>query len=263
MNKTQLLSTIGLLGSLATSQAAWSLLDDFESYTAGELTAQSSSWYEVSGMNEATVVVDGANKYFLQGTTNNSHTVFDNGSTLIADNAIGTYFFRAYMPSATHGGTAISPSSTTDNDGWGDGKAIIRFGNNPTNETIYAYNTPTYDALTDGTANAQTVSGAWYNIWVLVDNQTTERDYDVYIQSNDDSGYSTQTLVGSDLGFRTNVPDGSLESLFFRSALNGTGVRYDDLYIDSTTHNLANPVPEPTVSLLGALGLLGLLRRRR
>lgn len=245
-------------GFLANSQADFSLLDDFESYTTGAITNQSANWSSAGTVFGATVGSSAGNQYLNQGTENNTHTIYDNGSTLIADGAIGTYFFRAFMPGASHTATSISSVGAADSDAWGDGKAIVRFGTNPANNDIFAYDASTYSNLTNGQ------SSAWYNVWVLIDNSDGNRNYDLYIQSDDDANFSTQTSIGTDLGFRQNAADGDLQSLFFRTAITSGDTYYDDLYIDSTTHNLINPIPEPgTLGLVGVFGGAVLFVRRR
>ncbi|MDQ8191321.1 hypothetical protein [Roseibacillus persicicus] len=265
MKRTLTFTTFGLLGALSTSQGAFTLLEDFEGYTTGAISGQSSNWsHDTSaGQADGTVGSSAGNQYLIQGGANNNHTKFDNTTILIADGAIGTYFFRAFMTGDSHVGAAMSPlTAATAGNAWGDAKPIVRIGNrvgSGANTQLYAYNDNTYTPLA-----SDTVSGAWYNIWVLVDNTDGNRDYDVHIQSDDDGNYATQTQVGpSGLGFRGDVAEGDLQSLFFRTAINSNEVYFDDLYIDSTTHNLVNPVPEPTTALLGSLSLLTLLRRKR
>ncbi|MFC7335964.1 PEP-CTERM sorting domain-containing protein [Haloferula chungangensis] len=269
MNRTNLLTAISLLGSLATSQAAFTLLDDFESYSNGDISSASNWSYDSSaGLVDGQVGGDATNRYLIQkgantGGANDSHTKFDNNTVLIANNAIGTYFFRAYMTADTHMGTGLSPlTSAAASNHWNDAKPIIRIGNRVgtgANTEIYAYNDTTYSGLASNTTD-----GHWYNFWVLIDNTDGADSYEVHIQSDTDTNYLSQTQIGpTGLGFRNGTADGDLKSLFFRTAINSADVYFDDLYIDSTSHNLVNPVPEPAVSLLGALGLLGLLRRRR
>jgi hypothetical protein len=262
MNKTQLLSTIGLLGSLATSQAAWSLLDDFESYTTGNniSTENPTNWSNDTA--DGTIGEASGNKYLIQGGTTNAHTVFNSGSTLLDGANTGTYFFRASMPAAgSHQGAAFSNRDGFA-EGWSDAKGIVRFGGDGggLGQTIYAYDSSTYSSIT-----ADADVSTWYNFWVVIDNAA--ETYDVYMQSEGDADFASQTQVADDYGFRksgTNTgATASIEALFFRTANDGSEARFDDLYFDGSGQNLANPVPEPTVSLLGALGLLGLLRRRR
>lgn len=255
---------LGFFSCFATSQAAFTLLDNFETYSTGAISAQSSNWSHDSSPGQADAIVGSTagNNYLIQGGANNNHTVFDNSTVLVQDGGIGTYFFRAFMVGDSHVGAAVSPlTAATATNSWGDAKPIVRIGNRVgtgANTQLYAYNSTTYSSLA-----SDTTSGAWYNIWVLIDNTAGNRDYDVHIQSDDDANYATQTqLSPTGLGFRGNVADGDLQSLFFRTAINSNEVYFDDLYLDSTTHNLVNPIPEPSAALLASLGLLAFVRRR-
>lgn len=245
MKKTNLITAASLLGSLATGQATWSLLDDFESYSAGAISPQSTNWTHNETFNDATVAEAAGNKYLVQGAVNGDHTKFDNSSVLIADGGIGTYFFRAFMTGASHTVAAISPLTTaTAGNGFNDGKALIRFGNNSGSSTAtFGFNLGVAGSYSTLTSN--TNDGAWYNVWVLIDN-TGNRNYEVHIQSDDDADFTLQTeLSPADLNFRQGTPDGDLRSLFFRTAVNATASHFDDLYIDSTTHNLSDPLNPP------------------
>jgi hypothetical protein len=68
----------------------------------------------------------------------------------------------------------------------------------------------------------------------------------------------------------TNVPfrnaAGDLDFLYFADTDGNatTGIVLDDIYVDATSANLANPIPEPEAVVLGFGALLaGWARRRR
>jgi MYXO-CTERM domain-containing protein len=269
MKRHHILTAIGLFGSIATSQAAFNILDDFESYATGSNIGAATNWTStLDGGPDHTVAESSGNKYLSLSGTNNTHSVFNNNSTLLADGAAGTYFFRMLTATTgSHGGTGVSAKEGFQN-GWSDGGAIIRLGDRsdqrPGNvNKLYAYNENSGGAGTYDEYSVLTTD-VWYNAWIVLDNDG-DRQYDFYIQRDGDSTYGTQTQLGSGLGYRddANTAVGSIESLFFRTGLTNVGTSFDDLYFDGSGPNLANPVPEPTVTLLGALGLLGLLRRRR
>ena len=269
MNTTKLTTALALVSSLATSHAAFTLLDDFESYTPGAISPQTSNWSHDTSITggDGTVGSASGNQYLIQGSTTNAHTVFNNGTTLLADNATGTYFFRALMPTGgSHQGTSPSAREGFTN-GWSDGGAIIRLGGIDPGTNIYGYDEGTgasggYPLLTGAT-----VANEWYNFWIVLNNSGVEgaRSYDVYIQRDGDATFDTQQQVGNDLLYRVdgNTQIGSIESIFFRSANDGVEAYFDDIYFDGGGANLANPVPEPSIMLLGTIGVLGLLRRRR
>lgn len=231
-----------LFASASSTFGQFVLLDDFESYPVGELTSQSSNW-SASGASDATVGIDSGNRFLVQGGALNSHTVFHNGATLLANGATGTFFFRVLMPAGgSHHGIAVSPLENTTT--WANGQAIIRFGGGGSalGETIFGYNgneTPGYETLTNLTS-----ASIWYNVWLVIDNSgSADRRYDVYLQSDDDVDFQTQTQVGSDLEYRehSSTSQTSLKSLFFRTANDGSALHVDDLYLDSTGENLNFP----------------------
>jgi len=121
------------------------------------------------------------------------------------------------------------------------------------------------------------VADATYNVWLAIDNSTDT--YKIYMQSNNDPALSsiTQLLKSTDgLGTFTFRNSGSAlqanDLISFNMGVGGGGfvgpVFIDDIYVDTGSANLANPVPEPatlTTLALGtlAIGALALLRRRR
>lgn len=248
-------------GLLATSLADFALLDDFESYTDGAISPQSTSWSFDTA--DGTVASASGNKYLVQGDTSNAHTLFNNGDTLLGA-GIGTYFFRASMPVAgSHQGAAFSNRDTFQ-EGWSDAKGIVRFGGDggSLGDTIYGRDGAAYPAIADGTVDT------WYNFWLVIDNSGSGQSYDIYMQSDDDLAFNTQTNIASGFGYRatgTNLdPATSIESLIFRTANDGSAAYFDDLYFDGAGENLINPIPEPgTLGLIAVFGGGVLFIRRR
>lgn len=232
-----------------TARAALVLLDSFEAYSTGAIAPQSGGWWSTSAAAQATVGVDPTdpgNQVLVQGDGADQWIRFNNGAGLVSEGSMGTLFFRVYAPGGAHAGVALSPVSNAT--AWTDGKSILRIGETASNQRFYGINDGTYQLLTD-----KTQSGAWYNVWMVVDNQARQHAY--YVQSDDDPDFASQTLVGPALGdagalkFRQSVPDGSLTSILLRTGGAGQGVLYfDDFYIDGAAVNLAKPHPaEPIV----------------
>jgi len=267
MNKISVICAV-MGGLLANSLADFALLEDFESYSAGAISPQSTSWsFDTADSNVAS---ETGNKYLQLSTVTNGHVVFNDGNTLLADNSIGTYFFRARMPvTGSHNGTGVSATEGYQN-GWSDGGAIVRLGGTNPGSNIYGYNEGptgptggTYPTLT-----TDTTTEFWYNLWVVLDNSGEQgsRTYDVYIQRDGDANFDTQQQIGSGLYYRwdANTVVGSIESLYFRNANDGVSADFDDLYFDGAGENLINPIPEPaTLGLVAVFGGGVLFIRRR
>jgi len=236
-----MLTVVLVMAAAQAANAAFVLLDNFESYSTGQIESQSANWTSVSDAN-ATVgldPLDGGNKVLKQGDGAGDVNInFNNGSTLVADGATGTYFFRAYMDGGVHNGAAVSPTAAPA--GWNDGKGIVRFGSSGQGNTTWGRDAGTYDLLTN-----QTQGAAWYKVWMVLDNSA--RTYEVWLQSDQNADFAAQTIIspalgsGDPLNFRQNVSDGDLVSLFFRAAADGGNILYDDLHIDSSGQNLTDP----------------------
>lgn len=244
MRKTVVL-TCAILGVfVVTSRADFSLLDDFEGYALGEISSQSSNW--TNNIADATVESASGNQYLVQGTTDNAHTIYNDGTTLLEDNATGTFFFRAFMPAGgSHNGIGVSAKEGYQN-GWSDAGAILRFGGSDPATKMYGYDEAAGAAGTYSLLSTNTTSELWYNFWVVLNNSGTEgeRSYDVYVQRDGDMAFETQTLIGDDLFYRVdaNTVVGSIESLYFRSANDGVALYVDDLYFDGSGENLTSPL---------------------
>jgi hypothetical protein len=113
----------------------------------------------------------------------------------------------------------------------------------------------------------------WYNFWLVVHNRengggATDANkppldtYDVYVQGG---AFTEQAQLWADGNFRTGNFKGQLPYFNFIVDVAGDTGYLDDLYIDTTGQNLANPVPEPASLLLasGGAAILALRRRRR
>jgi len=175
-----------------------------------------------------------------------------------------TIFFQAYLPddgswdfehtvNATDAGPAGTAVST--NVGWGDLEAIGRFGGGSGDFDVYDGNYTT--------ATNQIDTGDWYNMWYVIDgtNETT----DFYIQSADDSDFNTQTMVYNDAAWRDI--DDPTNFLIKVSSSGGDALLIDNIFVDDSGSNLANPtIPEPTTVaiFIGLAGFgLALIRRRQ
>ena len=99
-------------------------------------------------------------------------------------------------------------------------------------------------------------TGTWYNIWVVVDNATNTQTF--YRSTGTDAA----ALLGSDnpYGFRASST-GSIQTLQLITNHASDTVLMDDFYISSGVNTTMIPEPATGGLLLGAVALLGLLRR--
>ncbi len=103
------------------------------------------------------------------------------------------------------------------------------------------------------------------NLALPTADSTTTREVVFRIDYNDPGvGVDTFTLINADgSDGDSGVGDFAFSSLHLASFGGSPGVVYDEIRLGTTLADVYTVVPEPSVALLGGLGLLGLLRRRR
>lgn len=248
---------IPLLLALATvpAHAAWSLLADFDSgYTAAALDGQN-GWVSQNG----TVTADPLNPLNQVASFNvavaGSHLALPGGG--IADGGVGSLFFRAMFTSANPnfniGGSHLANPNGAANV-FDSFKSQLRFG---------ASGAPNANVISirDGGAFANTpatfATDTWYNVWLVVDNASDSTAF--YVSTDIDPGAPIATGA-----FRGGATTDPILNFYFRTNSDSAGLTFlDDIYFDGSGANLSYAIPEPSGSLLAALGALGLLRRRR
>jgi len=250
----------------ATSHAALVLVEDFDGGTVGNAlgTADNgNTWQTGASAGNATYQNDPAGGSNVVGA-------FDGTDGLplekyldiadIANNTNGTLFYRFYAP------TGAGTDAFNHAFGLSDVATPNSFGSFETTQQV-AGTTPDLTARNGGGYDdvGDVTKDTWYNLWMVVDN--TADTYDMYVNTGT-GGALAGDLVANDAAFR-NGTSSALTTIFFRTGATittGLDVYYDDIYIDTTGVNLANPIPEPsTYALLAGLATLGLVawRRRR
>lgn len=244
----KVLRTLAILPLITPAFGAWALVDDMEG---------ANNWTNIQGTTGlATDPTNAGNKaYQLVGdAVGGSRGQAWHAMPTIADGSTGTVFFRVYTEDVAGNFDFVVGSSdvATPGAGFGDFDGYGRLADG----FVDVRNTPSFSQV--GPASAAT----WYNVWMVQNNTTagTDDTTDLYYNtSGDASGGGSTFFIGG--VFRNEAT--ALVSLLARNNENGGNAYIDDIYIDTSGQNLINPVPEPGTALLGGLGALCLLRRRR
>lgn len=259
-----------------SAQAQWTLLDDFEGLAVGAAvegtTGSGATWTgDLTSTSSAQVDPDDPLNMAMRisGQPGNGvlRAQFNSPGTNIATGNTGTLYYRFRTPTAAVG--------TTDHVvGLTDNNAITNFNFKSGLRNTAPAGVNNID-LRDG-ASYESVGSladdAWYRLW-MVSTNTNPGTFDVYLQSDNDSNFATQTLLvsgGDPFDYRINGPT-DITNVYFRNANNTGGVAgndlyFDDVFIDSNGINLTVPVaiPEPTgVVVLAGMGMLFARRRKR
>lgn len=265
---TCILAASVLGASASTTFGAFTIIDNFEGLATGGLnekngwTAEGSFTVETDPANAGNQVVK-----LDRGSTSTAQRAYKSLSATIANGSSGTLFQRFRYESnadAPGGGSnsafGLSPVATPGTGGtYGSFKTLLNIQHGAAG--LRVRDAGTAEELT--TPAKIDTTGVYYNLWTVIDNDADT--YEVYVQRDGDANFSTQTLITSGTdpnNFRENTTDGDLATFLF---VGQNGVTYlDDLYIDNTGTNLANPtIPEPSAALLSLLGAAILLRRKR
>ncbi len=252
-----------MVASPRTASAAFVLIDDFETgYTVGAGINGINGWVAAADF-KAVVDPAGAGNTVLQFTQNNqTRDAYKPLPVTIDNTSLGTLFARFRFDSDGRNGNFGLTNVDAPND-FAHYNAQL---NIQPSQSLNARDGGSFEELRPlGSATAKAGSNAtWYSIWLVVDN--INDTFRVFIQSDGDTDFTTQTEVfglgsnGDPLNFRTTTAQ-AIDRLFLRSA---TGPMYwDDFYIDNTSLNLGNPIPEPASLMVLAMGAGLILARRR
>ncbi|MEO5716451.1 MAG: hypothetical protein ABIT37_23435 [Luteolibacter sp.] len=242
--KTRLLPTAVLLCTAWQAHAAFTTVDNFNARPLGNIGGQG-GWVVTAGdTTSAQVIVDPGNpinKIFRHAGAGDAGIPLP---ATIPENSTGTYFFRVKRVSATSD-TSVGLSDVTATAG-----GVGTFGNYEVQPNIVNLALRGRDVNATPNVVPNMLTTSWYKVWVIVNNVTGNGtaglagdNYRMYVQSDDDATYATQTeFLPTDgvWNFRNGTTT-ALVTAQFTSNVANTSVYYDDLYIDNTGTNLADP----------------------
>jgi len=237
-----------------TAQAGFSLVDNFDSGTAGTpLSVYAAKWSANSDYKVALDPLNPANKMgsiARINTPNNWGTAIDFGSAnSIAVGTTGTVFFRVMVGTnaGTNFGMYLENGIGTDTS---KRQVSAYYNIGPLFERGNSSNTAvTTTGFTSMTKNV------WYDFWYVASNTASNPTFTVYAAKEGASPIA-QTLLSNGIGsvqtFMNNPASGVLlQGLMFleSSGNNGTTDFYfDDIYVDNTGVNLTNPTLSPPLA---------------
>ncbi|MDZ7618742.1 MAG: hypothetical protein U1E05_17190, partial [Patescibacteria group bacterium] len=213
--------------------ASWTLIDDFDGYTAGTQIGSLAAW-TTSGSNATshTVLADPAGSgNLVLAATNASSNIYTTAT--IAQGNTGTLFFRMYIPSLAGdfavGLTTMAVPTVADHHA--DSFRVE-------NGALRVYHGTGFTTVASGISE-----GNWYSVWHVVDNQADK--WQLYIEG---PGFTGQQQLASssttDFNFRGGSGTNDLVNFFIRTNGNHTGqtAYIDDIYLFATATDLSFPL---------------------
>jgi hypothetical protein len=209
------------------------LIDNFESYAAGNVSAVASPpWTAHQNTSLADIEIDSGNKVLTFGWASDfrgtSRDLPENA--VIENNETATFFFRFNSktddPDHSFGlGDLADTGSVT----FSNYETQLRVIDNPSAAGTYMIDARNGGGFTAPLAT-NLATNAWYNVWMVV-NQTTDT-YDLYMNTGTANATAANKLNTSPLGFRNGATSGVLNKILglAGSAPIDNGVRFDDLY---------------------------------
>jgi hypothetical protein len=252
---------------ISQARAEFIKIDDFESYALGEINGQSDgsgTW--TAGSTDHVVLESGTANQALDSLGNDTSNAYnDDPNLVIADGSTGTLFFRIKRGGDDVIGHVVYGLSDVAAPGaWGDYEAGLgdrSAGNGFVGGSLDVRDAGAYRTLSEIGANE------WINLWMVIDNGADT--VQVYAQS--ETTFPTQVLLDDDAGtttfaFRNGTADPLITFLMRTSTDHDSPYLLDDIFVDGSGVNLANPIPEPSSLVLLTLAFAGLalaaLRRR-
>lgn len=251
---------LGVAALLAQPVGAYTLVDNFQSYTVGNFSSSNPTdtgsgpvWFPTTATSFVAIQDDGGDQYLALGWNSGRRGAYRDVPD-IANGDTGTYYFQIRSldssPDVSFGLTDLSSPTLTGGGDFNDFEVqVALIGAGPTFD-LRARNGGVINTLQTGLA-----VNTWYDVWVSVNNLTDT--YDVYFGTTG-SPNILGSLVGSNLAFRNGTTD-ALTS-FLALFQNNNGDRLAHL---NNIYYSPGLVPEPGSLTLVGLGFAGWLWMRR
>lgn len=268
----------------ADAYGAFTKIDDLQSLTAGQPVDGQGDWHAEAGnlFEPAGVSIDPAdpNNNVLRigkgnysgGRLGHRETINTDPDLVIPNNATSTLFFRTrygdQQMNFSVGMTDVAnPISDSIFNSFTQFESQLVFGFTPGADMLQIVDGGTFTTLTN-----QIAKDTWYNFWLVINNQADTTQ--VYIQGGAFAAQTLLTANGKDAFRFRNSGSGTqandLLTFFIATGRNTDNLPpsptehngpafVDDIYLDHSGANLANPVPEPSAFALAILGAAALL----
>lgn len=279
----------GWLLFASDAQADFTLIDNFESYAAGSPIHGQGDWQAertddpvsagvtVDPLNPVNRVMNIGDGGFVGGRLGHRETINTSPALTIAQGSTATLFFRlAWNTTEVDLSVGMTDVANPINDAifnsFTQFESQLQLAFSPGFDKLAARDGGNFDTLTTDVQPLE-----WYNVWMVIDNLADSTQ--IYLQGG---AFAVPTLLDSNgqtsFAFRNGVASNPLTTFFIATGRNMDNsppnptenigpVYFDDVYIDTTGVNLANPVPEPGSIVLGLFGACSLVavtwRRRR
>jgi hypothetical protein len=240
-NLTALNGSVVRVGLAGLSAPMHLSIDDFESYSVGDVRSVASPpWTAHQNTSLADVESDAGNHVLTYGWANDFRGVSRPLPTdgVLENDEVGTFFFRfnSKTDDPDHNfGLADQADTNAVNFGDYEAQVRLRSGTPGTFEFDARDGIGFTDALAGGLP-----TNTWHNVWMVVD-QTSDT-YDIYLNTGTADATAGNKLNAAPLAFRNGTSDGLNQVLALAGAAPiDNAVRYDDLFFLAGV-DLTNPL---------------------
>lgn len=232
----RLLAPVVLIGISCQVHGAFTPVETFDARTNGNIGGQN-GWVVTAGdATTCTVIVDptlSTNKVLFHSGANDAGIPIPN----IAQGNTGTFFYRVKRIAAAGNDVSIGLTDVAIAAGGLNG-----FGNFEVQPNLVGVALRGRDLGATPNVVTNTLNGAWYKVWLVVDNSADT--YKMYVQSDQDAAFSTRTEYFPPDGvwnYRNAPATNPLVGFQLTSNNSATQYYLDDVYIDAAGTTLSDP----------------------